>query len=122
MKFCDFHWQQLRAAIELRGMAHLVSSDDMAVFKRISEEVEGTSSPETWDPLAAATWTLYGNAVECAGCAVLSPNDDGSERCPLCYGIAQDPAVKTWIAMAADGCLAYAIDNDLVDNKPATIQ
>lgn len=122
MQFCHSHWLQLVTAIDNRGLTHLIAKDPCQAFKHLPDDLDGETPIEDWDPLASATWLIYGNAIECGGLAMLQPNDDGSERCPLCHGIAHDATVGRWIDLAADGCREFALENDLVDGTPVTIQ
>lgn len=41
-------------------------------------------SPDDFDPLMFIHNQIVGKAIEAFGIAVMMPNEDGSERCPLC--------------------------------------
>jgi hypothetical protein len=113
MKMCQPHWDKLRDAIKSRGLYGMVATDGAQAARDLGE-----GRP---DPLMAAHNAIVGNALNRAGLAVVSPNEDGSERCPLCFLIAAaagcqcgDPACtpearaaqsarfEAWIELAAD--------------------
>lgn len=79
MKFCDCHWAALKEAVKVRGMWGLVAKDGTAVMERIKEEIAGNASDDNFDPLAAATWAIYGRAIELGGLNMMM-----GELCPLC--------------------------------------
>ncbi len=74
---CQPHWDKLRDAIKLRGLDDMIAKDGMQAAQQLAE-----GRP---DPLLAAHNAIVGNAAAAAGLAIMSPNDDGSERCPICY-------------------------------------
>ena len=104
MKFCQDHWDKLRAAIADRGMDGLVARGGAAaVANTVSEFSEGPK-PENFDPLMGAHWAIASNAMErikAAGGQPLYLMGGGPEdpvtgygaayegrtwpRCPLCY-------------------------------------
>lgn len=77
MKFCTDHWAKLRAAISERGLDKLVANDGAQVAQDL---VDGRP-----DPLMAAHNAIVSNAAGKVGLAIMMPNDDGSDRCPICY-------------------------------------
>lgn len=118
MRFCEDHWTRLRGAIDMRGLSHLVAPDGHVAAQQMAQEVQAGPSPVTYDPLMAAHWAIVSNATKFVGLALLMPNDDGSERCPLCFVTSQhlehcqDPGctVKdydSWIDRAADDQAAH---------------
>ena len=47
MKMCQPHWDQLKEAIDARGMGHLVLKDEAAAEARVKAEVDGTATDKT---------------------------------------------------------------------------
>lgn len=120
MKFCGTHWGALRAAIDNRGLSSLIpESGDEAVGKLVNQ-VEDGPRIDNFDPLMGAHNAIVANVMGLIGIAALFPNDDGSERCPLCYlnadhekycaysqcGLARVNGYDVWIDNAADEQLA----------------
>lgn len=77
MRMCQEHWDKLKEALRERGLMGLVPQGGEAAAKLLSE-----GRP---DPLMAAHNAIVGNAMDAFGIAIMMPNEDGSERCPLCY-------------------------------------
>lgn len=109
MRFCDDHWGRLRAAIEGRGLGHLIAQGGERAALNFSRELAaGKQTIATFDPLMGAHWSIVSNAmktVERAGGNPLYLMGDGPEdeveipggegktwpRCPLCYlGLAHE--------------------------------
>lgn len=64
MQFCKSHWDQLRHAIQARGLADFVSSNGEEAAKRLERELEGKEPTfKTYDPLMAAHWMIANNAL-----------------------------------------------------------
>lgn len=102
MKFCTDHWQKLRAAIEARGLTRFVAKDGKHAAAQF---VAGKP-----DPLMDAHNRIVAHALDCRGIALMMPNEDGSDRCPLCF-IKQTCAcgaldcgerIEQWIEFAAN--------------------
>lgn len=107
MKMCDEHWAALRAAIVDRGLGAFVAKSGEAVVDRLVAD--------GFEPLMGAHNAIVSNGLNAAGLELMRPNDDGSERCPLCFLIAACPCARgaacpyrTWITRAADDQLAEA--------------
>ncbi len=63
MKFCADHWDQLRAAIEARGLSSLVSdSGEKAISNLVSETNDGPTI-DNFDPLMSAHNSIWSNAM-----------------------------------------------------------
>jgi hypothetical protein len=84
MKYCQPHWDQLRRAIESRGMAHLIAKSGEQAAMRIEEELIGQATKHTFDPLMAAHNMVLERATRYFGLSLFVPNEDGSEKCPVC--------------------------------------
>lgn len=110
MKFCDDHWERLRAAIDDRGLGDLVAQSGERAERNLASEIEQGVSLVNFDPLMSAHWAIVSNAMATIGRAGASPvylmaGEDVPEdpidptqvshpdrvrgrswpRCPLCY-------------------------------------
>lgn len=128
MKFCQPHWEELREKIRERGLYGLVATSGEQAVAQLVDGVENGTKKTNFDPLMAAHNQLVSNAIGVVGLALMMLNEDGSERCPVCYliancqcGKAGDCPFTTWTTKAADGARAYAIELGLVgtDERPA---
>jgi len=79
MKFCQPHWNELRKAIDNKGLGHLVASSGEAAMERVIAEVKGEDTTATYDPLMSAHWMICGQALENGGLYLLN-----GDYCPLC--------------------------------------
>lgn len=113
MKMCQRHWDLLKDAIKERGLYDLVAPDGKAAMTNMASEVQSGSKVTNFDPLMAAHNDIWGHAMDLAGLAVMSPNPDGSEKCPICYCAdlhapeckddpCPDPRFDEWIGFAAN--------------------
>ena len=115
MKFCDTHWDALKQALKDRGLWHLVG-DGESLKSRVTEEIEGTHTTASYDPLWDATNMIYANALQRGGLYLLQ-----GDYCPLCEVDKHSPATGTggsetaedWITGCTDAILGYCLDNDL---------
>lgn len=117
MKFCENHWEELRVAIEAQGLGQFISKSGEDAMKRMAaEETEG-STRTNFDPLMFAHNAIVSNSLSSVGLGLFNPNDDGSERCPLCTLINGCPcddagtdkcAYAKWIGFAATDALDEA--------------
>lgn len=104
MKFCQDHWDRLRALIVDRGMDGLVARGGADATRRMIDELQAGRNTDNFDPLMAAHWAIANNAMEHiarAGGNPLYLMGEGPEdpcvgygaenegrtwpRCPLCY-------------------------------------
>lgn len=85
MKFCQPHWETLRAAIDARGLYHLVAKGGEQAARNLAAEVTAGPSIQTFDPLMSAHNEIWMRAMDVGGLAIMAPNADGSERCPICF-------------------------------------
>jgi hypothetical protein len=67
MKFCQTHWDKMRAAIEARGMTPLVASHGNAAIQNIADEIKHGQTIDNFDPLMAMHWNISGNLLELLG-------------------------------------------------------
>lgn len=122
MKFCQSHWDKLRAAIELRGIGHLGAQSGPEAVERAKQELAGAATDATYDPLMSCHWMITGRALEMGGLYLMGPTPDGGEYCPVCEVIAHTPAERAskeevetnWIDGPADAALAYCREKGLV--------
>jgi hypothetical protein len=120
MKMCQPHWDQLRAAIDARGMGHLGAKDSTGALERAQAEVEGTATDKTFDPLMAANFGIFNNALRAGGMYLMQQDENGNEYCPLCELEKHNHAVKAadWIREASDEQLRYCKTHKLVPDVP----
>lgn len=92
MKFCQPHWDKLRAAIAVRGLETFVAQGGEAAAERMKAQLEAHQRGEEqgrsgFDPLMNAMFAIANNAMSGtpAGLEIMLPNADGTDRCPLCY-------------------------------------
>lgn len=122
MKFCMPHWNSLRQAIEDRGLGNLVAKGGEALTNKIQAEIDaGDVTQGSFDPLLGAHNAIIGNLLSVVGVDLLYNNEDGSDRCPLCYAVdncacgkGEACEFRTWINHAADDALAQAKELGLI--------
>lgn len=106
MQFCQDHWDRLRAAIDERGLSHLIAPSGAIAARNMGDELENGPSEANYDPLMGAMFAILNNASQLIGDAGGSPlylmagseaPEDPVEgygprhrgrtwpRCPLCY-------------------------------------
>lgn len=109
MKFCGAHWTELREAIDARGLGPLVSTSGTQAAARDANRLSGSEAGKDYDPLMAAHWAIVNRALSIAGLVLMSPNDDGTDRCPLCFLITSCECTlgegchyRGWITSVAD--------------------
>lgn len=85
MKICAAHWQQLRDALDARGLTHLISKDGEALTEIVMDELNGVPKQERgYDPLYDANMMIWSRALQMGGLYLMTQKADGSEYCPLC--------------------------------------
>lgn len=82
MKFCNRHWGALRAAIDERGLMPLVARNGAEAVERAKEELGGTATDASYDPLMGAHWMIVNRALESGGLYLMT-----GEICPVCEAI-----------------------------------
>lgn len=104
MRICQTHWNELRAAIEARGLSRFVSNDGRAAAEKIQAQLQpGESKLAGFDPLLNANFAIFSNAVDKGGVYLVFGKEDGTPYCPLCELEAHTPEkASTWIGYAAD--------------------
>jgi len=105
MKFCDDHWAKLRAAISKRGLDHLVARGGKEAVDRLVDEVKGTETAATFDPLMCAHNMVASKALELGGLYMLT----GEDICPVCEAVKNECGDESyWIDGPADAALEEA--------------
>jgi hypothetical protein len=79
MKFCMPHWNALRAAIEARGMGHLVAKTGAEAVEGLVLELEGRAAEAFFDPLMTAHSMISSHVLGFAGLYLLT-----GDHCPVC--------------------------------------
>ncbi len=106
MRFCRDHWDQLRDAIDSRGLSHLIAPDGWTAMEQLGDQLkreqrgEEPDTPVNYDPLMAAHWAITNNVMRTLGPNALYmmsggppdpvegyPGYEGRTwpRCPLCH-------------------------------------
>lgn len=111
MRFCQPHWDALRAAIETRGLSALVPDSGEQAMSNIARELgSGEQTLDTFDPLMNAHWAI----VDRLGVIFGALNVIMQDGCPICAGNAAHDAAcdqpetcrpnyyDAWIDRAAD--------------------
>jgi hypothetical protein len=117
VKFCQDHWEKLRAAIEKRGLSALVADSGEKAAANMASSLEQGQNIDNFDPLMGAHNAIVSNVMNVVGLAIMQPNPDGTDRCPLCFINSEhkehckDPVCKVtdyedWIDKAADEMVA----------------
>jgi hypothetical protein len=83
---CQPHWDQLREAIQAKGMFHLVARSGQEAIARIGAELN--NQPTAHDPLISCNFMILSKAVEVGGLYLMGKSPDGGEYCPLCELVA----------------------------------
>lgn len=120
MKICQKHWDDLRVAIEARGLMHLVAKNGAVAGQTIEHQLNGDQSNQNYDPLMAANFAIWTQALHSFGLEMMAPD----APCPLCYkteleSTCTDPNCgkqtgDMWVQFAADDQLAAARERGLV--------
>lgn len=105
MQMCLKHWEDLKGAIKARGLWDMVSDTGQEVMAKMKA---GMDTPEKFDPLMGAHMLLVKNAIGCFGIGVMTVDENGQDRCPVCVAEAEPQITENWIEKAADGAAAYA--------------
>jgi hypothetical protein len=108
MRMCDAHWQQLKTAIEDRGLGKFIAKNGEAAVAKLTSET--MNEQEAFEPLIGAHNAILMNALEAVGFQLFA-----SDGCPLCTvissctcGQGEQCPFRSWINLAADDALAVA--------------
>lgn len=107
MKWCMPHWEQLRAAIEARGLSKLGAQDAEEAHADAVAQLEG--GEPRFDPLMGSFWRINSKMIEGVGLRMMG-------NCPLCILVedGQPHLVDDWINGVTDDARAYAVKKGLV--------
>ncbi len=100
MKFCESHWVALRAEVERVGLSKFVARDSReAIEKTVSSLKNAERGLEdgmaSFEPLLNAHWAIVNNVMRFVGLELMLNNQDGTERCPLCFATSDHKAKCT---------------------------
>lgn len=93
MKICEKHWVDCRAAIDNRGLTHLIKSGKELIDTTVAQLESGEKiDPKDYDPLSSLNFMLWGRAIELMGMQAMlvdeSLANDATRNhghiCPLC--------------------------------------
>lgn len=124
MKFCDQHWSMLKAEIASVGLNRFGAKDGKAAFAQTVASLENAQAgvengAAQFDPLMGAHWAIVNNAMPYVGLELMTMNEDGTHKCPLCFITADHKArcevvgctvenFDEWIVKAVEGQLQGA--------------
>lgn len=149
-KWCQDHWDRLRANIDERGLSELIAPSGEIAAEQTADQLrrgleQGEADPTTpanFDPLMAAFWAIESNVASAIGPAALyllappdtpedpvegyGPEYDGRTwpRCPLCYlGLAHEVTCRdeSCVLPKVDG-YAWMLDRAADDAKAKAIE
>lgn len=130
MRFCQDHWDRLRAAIEQRGIGHLIAQGGERAAANLKSEIEAGASIVNFDPLMGAHNAIVSNALSNmppqAAMAMMTVDEPREAACPLCVLNANAPgqphpnAFDEWIDLAADDAKSRA--DELVAAEASTVE
>lgn len=82
MRWCQGHWDGLKAEINRQGMSGLIPTDGNRMAENLQREIDGEQSTDTFDPLMGA---MMGMNAFMMGPVGLGPMLFMMEGCPLCF-------------------------------------
>lgn len=127
MKFCQTHWDKLRAEVSSAGLDSFVSKDHVQAAVRFVASADGQTR-DNFDPLLVAHNMILSNALDLVGIELLVLDQDGNDRCPLCFVTSEHKAeckkpdckiedFDHWIGYAVRDTKAEAIRLGLVGSS-----
>lgn len=111
MNWCPPHWNELRAAIEARGLSKFVAPSGQAAMQNVEAELAGEEP--AFDPLMGS-WARINSYM------LQSPALRGRVmQCPCCILVedGQPHLVQNWINGCTDDALKYAVEQGLVPTQ-----
>jgi hypothetical protein len=91
MKFCQTHWDALKAAIESRGLGHLIAVNGRDAHARAVADLTGKADVSDFDPLMSAHWMIVSRATQDFGIGIMGVDANGNQYCPACELIKATP-------------------------------
>lgn len=115
MKICQRHWDMLRAAIDARGLSHLVARSGEEAIQRLAR-ADGTSDILDYDPLMVCNWMIMNQGLHSGGPYLLT-----ADLCPICESFkvwvdaenTEADIERWWIEGPADAALLHCQLNGL---------
>lgn len=104
MKICEAHWAMIKCTLYERGLHELFMYEPM-----VKRDPPLPGERVAFNPLRSCNDMVWGRAIHKYGNYVLSLNEDGSHKCPICV------AIKA----GEEGMTATEIQNFWIE-KPAT--
>jgi hypothetical protein len=83
MRFCQDHWDRLRAAITERGLSALVAEGGEKAAANLVSEINEGRTVDNYDPLMSAHMAIVSNAARMIGPAAIA-TPAGYPECPIC--------------------------------------
>lgn len=127
MKFCQSHWDMLRAEIARVGLDKFGAKSGEQAIEMLKKQLEAPSvsqreASSTFDPLMNAHWAIVNNCLPYLGLQLFAAKEDGTEHCPLCM-ITEDHAKRCTITNCDvdkshwDDWIVRAVDDQLQKAK-----
>ncbi len=96
MKICQQHWNELKTALDERGLTKFIAPDSKSVINEMVKELK--HEPVKFEPLLAANFAIWRNAIDGGGLYLMY-----GDLCPLCELEAHTTVqASNWINHAAD--------------------
>lgn len=102
----------------------LVSKNGEQAIKRVVSELQGSNDNSNYDPLMAANFAIWNNALSAGGMYLMGVDERGNQYCPLCELVkhakvadGQIPADEQWIEGCCDGQLSICREMGLVPKE-----
>ena len=93
MRMCMPHWERLKAAVEEKGLMHLVKGNSEKLLSSVERQLKGTDTTADFDPLTNATFAIYAQCLRNVGLMAMQP-----DFCPLCDVDEKGPSnSQNWI-------------------------
>lgn len=118
MKMCQMHWDKLKAAIESRGLGHLIAANARDAHARTVADLEQRTDLSDYDPLMSTHWQITSVALEWCGLDLMT-----GDYCPICEVLKVYPPIPEghryasnesyFIDGPADSALEFAKANGL---------
>lgn len=110
MNMCQVHWNSLRKAIDDRGLSKFVANDGPQLIEHLTRDINGSNTLLDFEPLVGSSMAIANLAMSIGGLALMTPNEDETMPCPVCFLQSFD-----YVSAAADGALAEAHKRGLID-------
>jgi hypothetical protein len=103
MKFCQPHWDRLKAEIRSHGVADFIARDGKEAMTQAVGQLKGErETRQNYDPLMSAHWMIVNRALESGGLYLMVQDEHGNERCPLCELVKHAPPPPDWKGPSID--------------------